>query len=79
MEVRIHRRDRGDYPVLDFIKKLPIKHQRKISSVLDKLKDKGHVYLLKTGDVKKLTRDIYELIVDYDNIFYRLPLFGDGW
>lgn len=76
MEIQFYQTTRGDYPVLEFIENLPIKHQKKIYYRIDLFKQLGLQKSLQGGDAKNFKgnkyKGLYELIIDYDKIFYRI-------
>lgn len=72
MEIEFYERMRGDCPVIKFISGLPSKHQKKFVKTIERFKKYGLQGSSRNKLIKKLERDIYELIIDYDGIFYRI-------
>ena len=72
MEIELYERMRGDCPVGKFISDLPLNHQKKVYKKIERLKEDGLHLSLRTKIVKKLGRNIYELIINYDGMFYRI-------
>lgn len=71
MEIEFWETASGRCPVKEFTDRLPEKHRIKILKRQDYLSEKGF-FLLNTPFVKKLSGSVYELIVDFDRIGYRL-------
>ncbi len=76
MEIEFYEKARGDCPVLQFIDGLPFKHQKKIYSKIERFRKYGLQQSLRTKIAKKFKekkhKGLYELIIDYDGIFYRI-------
>lgn len=70
MEVIFWATSSGDSPVTEFIDLLPDKHQKKIIKTLDSVERFGK------GIIRSCTKvagtAFYELVVDFDKIFYRI-------
>jgi len=76
MQIKSYETSRGDNPVYDFIENLDIKSGSKIIKWINRLKEYGVQQLIKDGKCEKFkgrkdVRNIYELKIDYNGIFYR--------
>lgn len=73
MEVSFYSTSGGTYQVKEFIEGLPPKTVRKITRQLELLEKYGLHFLTKSGTMKKLQGyDIYEIVVDFNKVFYRI-------
>jgi len=76
MEIQYYETARGDCLVKQFIDDLPFKHQKKIYYRIELFKKLGLQKSLQIKDAKdfkgKKYKGLYELIIDYDKIYYRI-------
>lgn len=73
MEINFYSTSRGTCHVKKFITDLNPKTVKKITRQLDLLEKYGVNFLTKSGTMKKLQGyDIYELIIDFNNVCYRI-------
>ncbi len=76
MHIEFHKKTKGSIPVLEFVERTPVKHRKKIFYKINRLKECGLQNSLQTNIAKKIQgkqyKGLYELIINFDNIFYRI-------